>query len=105
MAHQPIKLAESQTTYSIFEDNQVLTADQLNSIGDYFDYQDRLTRTCLLGVGIVCGLDVQLGREEIIVSRGAGITTDGDLLHLIFLYHMALNGCEVVKRVVAGAAR
>ncbi|NTS41815.1 hypothetical protein HRG84_12940 [Flavisolibacter sp. BT320] len=82
MAHQPIKLAEPQTTYSIFEDNQVLTADQLNSIGDYFDYQDRLTRTCLLGVGIVCGLDVQLGREEIIVSRGAGITTDGDLLHL-----------------------
>ncbi|HMA34501.1 MAG TPA: isochorismatase family cysteine hydrolase [Chloroflexia bacterium] len=24
---------------------------------------------------------------------------DGDLHHLIFLYHMALNGCEVVRRV------
>ncbi|RYZ58062.1 MAG: hypothetical protein EOO14_10160, partial [Chitinophagaceae bacterium] len=82
MAHQPIKLAEPQTAYSVFEDNQVLTAEQLNSIGHYFDYQDRLTRTTLLGVGIVCGLEVQVGREAIIVSRGAGITTDGDLLHL-----------------------
>lgn len=82
MAHQPIKLAEPQTGYSVFEDNQVLTAEQLNSIGHYFDYQDRLTRTCLLGVGVVCGLEVQTGREEIVVTKGAAVTTDGDLLHL-----------------------
>jgi hypothetical protein len=82
MAHQPIKLAELQTSYSVFEDNQVLTAEQLNSIGDYFEDQGRLTRTCLIGVGVACGLQVQVNREDIIVSKGTGITTDGDLLHL-----------------------
>lgn len=82
MAHQTIKLAEPQTSYSVFEDNQVLTAEQLNSISHYFDYQDRLTKTCLLGVGVVCGLHVQVDREQVSVSKGAAITTDGDLLYL-----------------------
>jgi hypothetical protein len=26
---------------------------------------------------------------------------DGDLHHLFFLYHMALNGCEVVRHIAA----
>jgi hypothetical protein len=32
----------------------------------------------------------------------AGITPhDGDLLHLVFLYHMALNGIRIVSRILA----
>ncbi len=37
------------------------------------------------------------------VAQQIGATPhDGNLLHLIFLYHMALNGCEVVRRVESG---
>ena len=68
------------TGYSIFEKDQVLTELQLNTVADYFDDQTRLTRTKLLGVGIVCGLRVSLVGSNISVSKGAGITTDGDLL-------------------------
>ncbi len=77
-------LAHIATEYSIFEENQVLTHEQLNSIASYLDDQSRLTRVNLLGVGIVCGLlvSVQSGTGvKVKVTRGVGITTDGDLLH------------------------
>jgi hypothetical protein len=44
--------------YSVFEKDRALTHDQLNSVTDYLDDQSRLTRTNLLGVGIVWGLRV-----------------------------------------------
>jgi hypothetical protein len=75
-------LAEVQTGYSRFEKDQVLTHDQLNSVADFADDQGRLTRVRLLGVGIVCGLRVALVRGTVTVSRGVGVTTDGDLLAL-----------------------
>jgi hypothetical protein len=68
--------------YSIFEDDQVLTPDELNSVSDYFEYQTRITRTKLIGVGIVCGLRVSSDGTKVTVFRGSAVTTDGDLLYL-----------------------
>ena len=74
-------LEEITTGYSVFEKDQVLTHDQLNSVADYFDDQTRLTRIKLLGVGIVCGLRVSVQGSNVQVTKGAGVTTDGDLLY------------------------
>lgn len=70
------------TGYTVFEKDQVLTHDQLNSISDYLDDQSRLTRISLLGVGIVCGLRVTLAGSSVTLSGGVGITTDGDLIRI-----------------------
>ncbi|HBB35672.1 MAG TPA: hypothetical protein DDZ80_10155 [Cyanobacteria bacterium UBA8803] len=67
--------------YSIFEKDQVLTHEQLNSITAYLDDQTRLTRVKLLGVGIACGLRVSLQDNSVKITQGVGITTDGDLLY------------------------
>ncbi|NQU52327.1 MAG: PKD domain-containing protein [Bacteroidetes bacterium] len=78
------KLTELTTQYHTFEDNQVLTKDQLNEFINYFEDQDRLTRIFLSGVGIVCGFNLKLNSEKskITISQGVGVTTDGDLIKL-----------------------
>lgn len=80
------KLSEINTQYHTFEDNQVLTATQLNDFLDYFEDQDRLSRILLSGVGIVCGFSVKLNstkaKTTVTISQGAGVTTDGDLIQL-----------------------
>lgn len=70
------------TGYTVFEKDQVLTHEQLNSLADYADDQIRLTRVKLMGVGVACGLRVLLDGDAVRLSRGVGVTTDGDLLHL-----------------------
>lgn len=82
MAH---KLTDITTTFHSFAIEQVLTHTQLNEFLDYFDEQDRLSRICLSGVGIVCGfnLNVNPKTNAISISQGAGVTTDGDLIHLV----------------------
>jgi len=70
------------TDYAVFERDQVLTERQLNSVVEYLDDQSRLTRTQLLGVGIVGGLRPALGKGQISIGKGVGITSDGDLLGL-----------------------
>jgi hypothetical protein len=74
-------LEEITTRYSIFEKDQVLTHDQLNSVASYFDDQTRLTRIKLLGVGIICGLRVSMQSGNVILTKGVGVSTDGDLLY------------------------
>lgn len=78
------KLSEITTQYHTFEDNQVLTKDQLNEFIAYFEDQDRLSRIFLSGVGIVCGFELKYdsGKPSITISQGAGVTTDGDLIKL-----------------------
>ena len=86
----PIKVLRSldrlAMQYTVFEPDQVLTHSQLNSVSTYLDDQDRLTRVALLGVGIVGGLRVGLqaglSGANVRVTRGLGLTTDGDLLML-----------------------
>ena len=75
-------LATVTTGHTVFEPNQVLTDTQLNSVADYADDQIRLTRVRLLGVGIACGLEVAAAGGRVTVTRGIGVTTDGDLLAL-----------------------
>jgi len=68
--------------YAVFEKDQVLTPEQLNSLSGYLDDQQRLTRVALLGVGIACGLWPLLEGQEVSLSHGVGATTDGDLVFI-----------------------
>lgn len=100
------KLDHVTTQYRKFNDNQALTEGQLNEFIDYFEDQDRLSRTRLSGVGVVCGFqtkyieleigptlsdgtsnnlrrpDLELPFDTIMITQGAGVTTDGDLITL-----------------------
>ena len=69
--------------YPKFEPNQVLTSEQLNQLTAYFDKHDRLTRSKLIGVGIVCGFKVKFDRApvKITITEGVGITTEGYLIY------------------------
>lgn len=72
--------------YPVFEDNQVLTSSQLNSLVEYLDQQNRLTRVSLIGVGILCGLDLSCqsveGVEQLTISGGVGVTSEGYLVKM-----------------------
>ena len=48
----------TEATYPVFEANQVLTNAHLNDLFEYLDEQTRLTRANLIGIGIVCGLEM-----------------------------------------------
>ena len=75
-------VSNDNTTFTIFENDQVLTADQLNDLFNYLDVQTRITRSKAIGVGIISGLEIGvLANKQIVVSKGAAITTDGDLLY------------------------
>ena len=72
-------LDEITTSFTIFEKNQVLTHEQLNDLGQYLDDQERLTRVAAIGVGVGCGLRPSIVERRVRVTKGVGITTDGDL--------------------------
>ncbi|MBD2766355.1 hypothetical protein IC235_00440 [Hymenobacter sp. BT664] len=73
-----------QDHYPVFEANQVLTNAHLNQIFDYLDEQQRLTRANLIGIGIVCGLELRVETQAaatiIHLSKGCGVTSEGYLL-------------------------
>ena len=69
-----------KNTYPIFEANQTLTHEHLNDMFAYLDEQERLTRVSLIGIGIVCGLEIQYTNSEIHLSKGCGITSKGYLI-------------------------
>lgn len=71
-----------QDTYPVFEANQVLTNRHLNQVFDYLDEQERLTRANLIGIGIVCGLEIRLttGNASVLLSKGCGVTSEGYLI-------------------------
>lgn len=79
---QKLHLEAQNLEYSRFVKDQVLTEVQLNEIIDFFEDQHRLTRTCLIGTGIVCGLEVRKSNKAVTLSPGAAITTDGDMLKM-----------------------
>lgn len=68
--------------YPVFEDNQVLTSSQLNELHNYLDQQNRLTRASLIGIGVVCGMDVLCspGHDKLTITRGVGVTSEGYLM-------------------------
>jgi len=68
------------STYPIFEGSQVLTSTQLNQLTSYLDQQGRLTRSKLIGIGIVCGMQVQPFPQGLQITKGLGITSEGFLI-------------------------
>ena len=69
----------NQIGYPIFTPNQVLTKDDLNNTVTYLDGLNRLTRTHLIGMGIVCGLEMQTLNNSagIKIAPGCGLTSEG----------------------------
>lgn len=72
----------ANSDYPKFVADQVLTSDNLNDMFGYLDEQGRLTRTNLLGIGIVCGLEVETAGDgsSITITKGVGITSSGYLI-------------------------
>lgn len=70
--------------YPRFVADQILTADNLQDLFNYLDEQERLTRVNLIGIGIVCGLELTIDPNGswIKISKGVGVTSMG--------YHVAL---------------
>lgn len=70
-------------TLPIFEADQVLTSDHLNDLVNFLFEQERLTRSRLIGIGPVCGLQVRRTNDgRIAISNGIGISSQGHLLQL-----------------------
>ena len=69
--------------YPHFYPDQVLTSEHLNDLADYLEQQTRLTRQKLIGIGVVCGLEVNFETEggvRVEISGGVGITSEGYLI-------------------------
>jgi hypothetical protein len=66
--------------YPHFVADQVLTANHLNELFNYLDDQERLTRNHLIGIGVVCGLELTCSNGQITISKGCGVTSDGYLI-------------------------
>jgi len=49
-----------QTIYPEFVADQILSSEHLNRLFGYLEEQERLTRANLIGIGIVCGLEVKI---------------------------------------------
>ena len=56
-----------------FVPDQLLTSENLNELFDFPDEQGRLTRTNLIGIGVVCGLEP--GTASVTIKTGIGTTT------------------------------
>jgi hypothetical protein len=67
-----------------FVPDQLLTANDLNNLFGYLDEQQRLTKTNLIGIGIVCGLGITVNPAplSITISKGCGVTSQGYLITL-----------------------
>ncbi|MBT8184982.1 MAG: hypothetical protein KJN76_09080 [Eudoraea sp.] len=68
--------------YPKFVADQVLTEKSLNQMFGYLEEQQRLTRTTLIGIGILCGMEVSVNADgtELTISHGVGVTSKGYLV-------------------------
>ncbi|MBL7740227.1 MAG: PKD domain-containing protein [Chitinophagaceae bacterium] len=80
-------------SYPVFEADQVLTNNHLNELLNYLDQQDRLTRSKLIGSGIVCGLEIKTGSNSLTVSKGCAITSQG---YMVIPKGEVKNNCHIV---------
>ena len=71
-----------QVEFPKFVPDQLLTSDDLNQLFGYLDEQNRMTRTNLIGIGIVCGLQLQVNntQTEVKITGGCGVTSQGYLI-------------------------
>ncbi len=70
--------------FPMFVPDQVLTSENLNQLFGYLDVEGRMTRTNLIGIGIVCGMEVKNGIDGngqfIAITKGTGVTSAGYLV-------------------------
>jgi hypothetical protein len=66
--------------YLVFQADQLLTNDSLNQMFYYLDQQNRWTRNKLIGIGIVCGLEIVLKPGVIEITKGVGVSSQGYLI-------------------------
>jgi hypothetical protein len=88
------------SVYPEFVADQLLTAHDLNELFGYLDEQGRMTRTNLIGIGIVCGLQVQVNaaQTQITITKGVGVTSQGYLISVpTITYSKSLLYDSVVK--------
>lgn len=67
---------------TVFEENQVLTAGQLNTMQDFLFQESRLTRIRLIGRGIACGLEASRTGNIYHITKGVGVSSWGFLISL-----------------------
>lgn len=70
--------AYNTSIYPVFEADQVLSQKELNLIVSHLEEQDRMTRRNLIGIGILCGLDLTfIGQSQVKISCGTAVTSLG----------------------------
>lgn len=70
--------AISNMKYPIFEADQVLSQNHLNTIVSYLEEQDRLTRTGAIGIGTICGMEITFPNiNSVRIGCGTAITSLG----------------------------
>lgn len=70
--------AYNTTIYPVFEADQVLSQKDLNLLVSHLEEQDRITRKNLIGLGIVCGLEISSPSENSVkISCGTAVTSLG----------------------------
>jgi hypothetical protein len=89
----------SNVNYPMFQPDQLLTSDNLNQLFGYLEEQGRLTRTNLIGMGIVCGLEVKTSADgkSITITKGCGITSEGYLVSVpetTYTYYKPYNAVQ-----------
>ena len=88
------------TIFPEFVPDQLLTSDDLNEMFGYLDEQGRMTRSNLIGIGIVCGLQVKAAsaKNSITITKGVGVTSEGYLVRFDqdVVYH-AYKSFDAVK--------
>ena len=68
--------------YPKFVADQVLSEKSLNQMFGYLEEQQRLTRTTLIGIGVMCGMEVSVNDAgtALTISEGVGVTSKGYLV-------------------------
>lgn len=89
----------TQNNFQHFVPDQLLTSDHLNQLFEYLDEQNRLTRTNLVGIGIVCGLEVKVNATgtAITITKGCGVTSEGYLVSVPETTYTQYKSYDAVK--------
>ncbi|TDD96004.1 hypothetical protein [Flavobacterium cellulosilyticum] len=70
--------AYNTSIYPVFEADQVLSQKELNLLVSHLEEQDRITRKNLIGLGIVCGLELTFSTANSVkIGCGTAVTSLG----------------------------
>lgn len=89
-------MEQTNTSYPSFKPGQVLTSDSLNKSFGYLEQQSRLSRSEMLGNGILKGLEYSFSNGALTINSGVAITPDG--------YFIGINSNTTYNTVVKATA-